>query len=326
MTVASIPHGGRLSKARGDHPLAPEPWLDLSTGINPQGWRGSRAPTQVLARLPDPADVAALEAEAAGMFGTLAERVVAVAGAEAGLRLLPMCLDVRRVAIASPTYGSHGDAWRRAGVEVETVARSALFESDSELRVIVNPNNPDGALTHGRDLAARAGDRWLVIDESFIEVQPDYSAASMADDRTILLRSFGKFYGLPGVRLGFVIAPPAVAARLRGLIGDWAVGADAIVMGRAAYGDADWADRTRRRLSADAGRLDALLARTDFDVLGGVSLFRLTRCEDAAARAWRLGEQGVLVRTFDHDPGLIRFGLPGRRHWARLGRALERTR
>lgn len=323
---AGVLHGGRLAAARGEHPLAPEPWLDLSTGINPRGWRRGRTPTAALARLPDPADVAALEATAAAAFGTTAERVVAVAGAETALRLLPALIDARRVAIASPTYGSHADAWRRAGAEVMEVAREALFGEDAELRIVVNPNNPDGAASEGRALVAAAGGNWLVIDESFVEVEPGLSAAPLADERTIILRSFGKFHGLPGVRLGFVIAPPAVADRLRGLIGDWAVGADAIAMGRAAYADGAWAERTRRRLSRAAERLDGLLAANGLEVLGGTPLFRLVRCEDAQARAGRLGGQGVLVRTFPFDPGLIRFGLPGDGQWRRLRQALERSR
>ncbi|MDP1619246.1 aminotransferase class I/II-fold pyridoxal phosphate-dependent enzyme [Phenylobacterium sp.] len=324
--TARIDHGGRLSKARGDHPLAPEPWLDLSTGINPQAGRWRRAPVRALARLPDPSDLKALEAAAARAFGAPADRVVAVPGAEAGLRLLAGRLGVRRVAIASPTYGSHADAWRLAGAEVAEVARDKLFETDAELRIIVNPNNPDGAVTRGGDLVAMAGDGWLLIDESFVEVEPSASASPFAGDRTIMLRSFGKFYGLPGVRLGFIVAPLELSNALRAWIGDWPVSADAIAMGQAAYADAAWAERTRARLVADAGRLDQLLTAAGLDVVGGTSLFRLARCEAAARRAWRLGEEGVLVRIFAHDPNLIRFGLPARRDWRRLQLALERSR
>lgn len=324
--TAGILHGGRLSAAREDHPLAPEPWLDLSTGINPQGWRRNRAAMIHLSTLPDPADIAALEATAAAAFQTASDRVVAVPGAEAALRLLPTLIEAARVRIAVPTYGSHADAWRLAGAEVVETGRETLFDDAADLRIVVNPNNPDGAVTPGRDLVARSGGGWLMIDESFVELDPDVSAAPFADDRTIILRSFGKFYGLPGVRLGFVVAPPAITKRLRGRIGDWAVGADAIAMGRWAYADGDWAGRTRRRLAADAARLDDLLMRNGFEIVGGASLFRLARCEDARGRAWRLGEQGVLVRTFPFDPGLIRFGLPGRGRWRRLQTALECSR
>jgi len=323
MAGASVPHGGRLIAAQAAWPSAPRPWLDLSTGINPHGWRKGRASLDSLTRLPDPEETAALEATAAAAFGVDPERVAAVAGAEAGLRLLPSLLNVRHAAIASPTYGSHANAWRLAGVEVVAVERAALAQADAGVLVVVNPNNPDGALSAPEDLIAAAGDRWLVVDESFGEVAPGFSAAPLASERTVVLRSFGKFHGLPGARLGFVVADPELANRVRRRVGDWPVGADAIAFGRAAYADTGWAERTRKRLEGEAMRLDRLLIAAGFRIVGGTSLFRLVAAEDAAARASTLAEQGVLVRTFDHDPSLIRFGLPHRAGWPRLEAALE---
>lgn len=322
----AIPHGGRLARAQADYPSAPRPWLDVSTGINPEGWRKGRPGLAALQRLPDPDDTRRLEATAAHAFGVPPQRVVAVAGAEAGLRLLPELLKIGRIAIASPTYSSHADAWALAGVAVEPVTRTALFDSAADAFLIVNPNNPDGAVTEGEDLVEAAAGRWLIVDESFVEVEPELSAARLATGRTIVLRSFGKFFGLPGVRLGFVLCDEALAVRIRRRIGDWPVGADAVAMACAAYADTGWAERTRTRLSREAARLDAVLKDTGFSILGGTSLFRLAKCEDAAGRADRLAGQGVLVRTFDHDPTLIRFGLPGRRNWTRLSAALESSK
>ena len=324
--TGAVPHGGRLGQAQADHPLAPRPWLDLSTGINPHGWRRGRAPFSALGRLPDPADVAALEAVAARAFGVPPARVAATAGAEAALRLLPSVIGARRAAVASPAYGSHADAWTLAGATVQAVARADLFRSDAEVLVVVNPNNPDGAATPGAELVAAAEGRWLIVDESFVETRPEISAAALAGDRTVVLRSFGKFYGLAGVRLGFVVCAPALAADIRRRIGDWPVGADAIALGRAAYADRGWAARMRTRLAREAARLDRLLGAQGFEIAGGADLFRLTRCADATARARRLAGQGVLVRTFDHDPTLIRFGLPGAKDWRRLETALEMSR
>jgi cobalamin biosynthetic protein CobC len=321
-----IPHGGRLAAAQADYPFAPRPWLDLSTGINPDGWRGARARASHLTRLPDPQETAALEAAAAQAFGCDPSRVAAVPGAEAGLRLLPELLDVERVAIASPTYGSHADAWREAGREVVETDRDTLFAQEADAIVVVNPNNPDGRVSSGIDLIAQARGRCLIVDESFIEMKPDLSAASLVDDRTVVLRSFGKFYGLAGVRLGFVVAEVAFAARVRRRAGDWPVSAEAIVMGRAAYADRAWAERTRRGLARASVRLDHLLRGAGFVIEGGTDLFRLARCDDGARRAGRLAELGILVRTFPHDADLIRFGLPGRSNWRRLRAALEMSR
>jgi cobalamin biosynthetic protein CobC len=322
-----LSHGGRRAAARAEHPSAPEPWLDVSTGINPDGWRGGRPPVTALTVLPDPAETAALEAAAAQVFGCDPDRVAAVPGAEAGLRLLPGLLDVARVAIAGPTYGSHADAWRQARVETTEVERVALFQQPTDALVVVNPNNPDGAMTPGAELVAAAGRRWLVIDESFVDTDPTMSAiphlGQHPGDRTLVLRSFGKFYGLPGLRLGFVVGSADLARRVRARTGDWPVGGDAIALGRAAYADAGWTAKARASLVWDMERLDGLLTATGFTIVGGTPLFRLARCGDAKGRAWRLGEQGILVRTFAHDPTLVRFGLPGRRNWQRLKAALE---
>lgn len=325
MPTRPLQHGGRLAEAMARHPRAPRPWLDLSTGINPVRWRGAFDRPD-LGRLPDPTGTAELEAAAARAFGVAADRVAAVAGAEAGLRLLPQLIPARRIAIASPTYGSHADAWRLSGAAVAEVERGRLAETDVDALGIVNPNNPDGAVTSPEALSAMAGDRWLIVDESFVEVSPEISVVRCAGPRTVVLRSFGKFYGLPGVRLGFVVAAPEIADQVRRRTGDWPVGADAIALGRAAYADRPWAEQTRARLSRDAARLDRLLAAAGFDILGGTSLFRLTRSSDAERLALALAERGILVRPFADQPTWLRFGLPGRRDWRRLESALTEIR
>lgn len=327
----ALRHGGRLAWARAAFPRAPEPWLDLSTGVNPRPWRGRRAAFDALRRLPDPEALAALEAAAAGAFGVSPLAVAATPGAEAALRLLPRLVGAPSVAVAAPIYGGHKEAWSQAGASVFEVSRTGVAETDAVAAVLVNPNNPDGVATPAVDVLqlarrqeARGG--WLILDESFVETAPDLSVASSARGRLVVLRSFGKFYGLPGVRLGFVVAEPAFAARVRSAFGDWPVGADAIALGTAAYADAAWAGRTRRRLARDAARLDRLLTAAGFQIVGGTDLFRLARTTNGAARFRSLVEQGVLTRPFTYDPDLLRFGLPGDRFWSRLQTALERSR
>jgi cobalamin biosynthetic protein CobC len=147
--------------------------------------------------------------------------------------------------------------------------------------------------------------------------------AARAGGRLVVLRSFGKFYGLPGLRLGFVLADPSLVARIRLAQGDWPVGAHAIAAARAAYADAAWAGAARARLDRDARRLDATLAAAGLEPLGGAPLFRLARAPDATAVFLRLARAGILCRLFE-DPHRLRFGLPdGRRAWGRLATALE---
>lgn len=326
---AATRHGGGLQRAAAAFPDAPRPWLDLSTGINPEPWRGSRACEVELGRLPDPQGLAALEAVAARAFGvTRGERLAATAGAEAAIRLSPILLGARSVDVVGPTYGSYVESWRAAGAGTRRIPWEAAERSDAEVLVIANPNNPDGrrmsraalaGLARSRSLAGR----WLIVDESFVETSPEVSVADLVEPSLVVLRSFGKFYGLAGLRLGFLIAPPAVIDRLRALQGDWPVGADAIVMGAAAYADDDWRDRTAATLAKRAGWLDDLLTQARFEILGGTSLFRLARSPHAGRWFEHLCHAGVLTRPFADAPDQLRFGAPAERDFPRLQAALE---
>lgn len=327
--VGAYRHGGRLREAAAAFPHAPTPWLDLSTGINPEPWRGARAAWSDLARLPDPAEIADLERIAANAFGVEdPRRVLATAGAEAGLRLLPAVIGAADVAIVSPTYASHETAWRLAERPAAAVSLEAAFEAAASVLVIVNPNNPDGRrIEHATllDLAtirSRSG-LWAVVDESFVEVSPELSVASATLERLIVLRSFGKFYGLPGVRLGFIIAEHTLIERLRALQGDWPISADAVAIGRAAYLDETWRVQTRERLERDAHALDQLLVARGLTIVGGSSLFRLISTPAAGALFEGLCGQGILTRPFQEAEDRLRIGVPRQADLGRLAAALE---
>ncbi len=319
-------HGGRLAQARAAYPHAPGPWIDLSTGINPHPWTGRRAMSADLSRLPDPEAVRALEASAARAFGLSdASRIAAVAGAETGLRLLPILTGARSVAIVGPTYRGHAEAWTAAGAQVIEASPGAILDADAV--VIVNPNNPDGS-TISIDIlidildrqAARGG--WLIADESFIDTMPDLSIAARAGERLVVLRSFGKFYGLPGVRLGFVLGDAELIARLKLLTGDWPVSAEAIAAG-AAYDDREWSADMRAKLARDVRRLDRVLTDAGLKVIGGTDLFRLAATPKADRLFDHLCRAGILTRPFADAPDQLRFGIPPLGAWKRLEQALE---
>jgi len=300
-------HGGRIAAARAAFPGAPEPWLDLSTGVNPRPYPARGASRAARTRLPDPEALQALEAAAAAYFGASPERVAATPGSEAAIRFLPHLLGARRVALSPDTYGGHAESWRAAGAEV--VADSDPQAADAW--VVVNPNNPDGATTARETLLASAQTRWTIVDEAFGEVAPDLSVAPQAGGRLVVLRSFGKFFGLPGLRLGFVVAEPSLIAGLRGRLGEWPLSADAIAAGLQAYADVARAARTRDRLARLARRLDRVLAGGGLAAAGGTDLFRLVTADDAHGVFRRLAAAGILCRPFP-DPRRLRFGLPGR--------------
>ena len=306
-------HGGRAAAAARAYGFERADILDLSTGINPRPypvWRGSQ---EAAARLPDPEDLRALEAAAAQAFGASSSQVAAVPGAEAAIRLIPRLTGARSVALDPVTYGGHAEAWRAAGAAIVAPGERA------QARVLVNPNNPDGRRVPAAAILAEAASRWTIVDEAFADPDPRESVADRAGGRLIVLRSFGKFYGLAGLRLGFVVAGEPVIAAVRAAFGDWPVSGAAIAAGRAAYADAGWRLRTRARLARDAARLDGLLAEAGLEVLGGAHLFRLASTPDAQSLFDRLARAGILCRPFDQHPTWLRFGLPGPpAAWARL--------
>jgi cobalamin biosynthetic protein CobC len=327
--IAPHDHGGDLAAARRMFPGAPEPLIDLSTGINPIPYPVPPLSPDVFVRLPEPAAVEALGAIAAKAYGApSAAHVVAAPGVQLLLPLVAALVPAGRAAVLAPTYSEHARAAALAGhavLETTDLARLA----DADLAVVVNPNNPDGrvvAVEALRSLAATLAARGglLVVDEAFMEVGPaGASVASAAGDGLVVLRSFGKFFGLAGLRLGFALAAPGTAARLRATLGPWAVSGPAIAVGAVALADAPWIDAMQRTLAMAARRLDGLLAGAGLDIVGGTSLYRLVRTTRAPSLFEHLGRAGIVVRRFAHAPNWLRFGLPGgEAGWQRLATAL----
>lgn len=323
-------HGGNLAAARLLFPRAPEPFLDLSTGINPHSYPLFELPATALTRLPEPARLDELRAVAAVANGAPSTaHVVAAPGTQILLPRVAALLRPGRAAVLSPTYAEHGRAAALAGHEVAEVGEvGALAEAD--LAILVNPNNPDGRVVERQRLLELAGalrrkGGLLVVDEAFMDVGPREQslAGDVGQGGIVVLRSFGKFFGLAGVRLGFALAESVLAERLAGEFGPWAVAGPALEYGLRALGDADWQDRMRMQLAAEASRLDSLLARFGFPVSGGTSLYRHLRSPQAPVLFQALGEQGIITRSFAGRPAELRIGLPGpEADWHRLEHAL----
>ena len=326
--AAPLSHGGDLGAARKLFPAAPEPFIDLSTGINPFPYPLPRLAPELFARLPEPDEVERLAAVAAAAYGAPSPaHVVAAPGLQILLPMVAALAPAGRAAVLAPTFGEHVRAVALAGHAVREVAQPADL-ADADLAVVTNPNNPDGRLVAGETLLTLAealAPRLLVVDEAFMDASPQASLArETARPNLVVLRSFGKFFGLAGVRLGFALATPALAARLRAALGPWAVSGPALAIGAAALADAAWIAATRVRLAESARRLDALLADAGLDVVGGTALFRLARGAAAADLFDRLGRAGIFVRRFADQPTWLRFGLPGAQAaWARLEAALS---
>ena len=324
-------HGGRLYAATKNYPDAPKPWLDLSTGINCVAYPFLQPSLDAFTRLPEQEAVETLENAAARFFGLppgAQAACVAAPGTQALLQLLPRLIPATIVGVLGFTYAEHARCWALGGAEV---FRAQTLEDlrASDVAVIVNPNNPDGRLLHPRALVELAAERasrgkWLIVDEAFADF---LSGASLAPGLplpgVVVLRSFGKCFGLAGLRLGFTLAPEPFARRLREALGPWAVSGAAVEIGVQAYGDAAWIAQSAARLAQEGERLDALLGEKGFEIVGGTPLFRLARRDDAPQVFERLCRAGVLVRPFSAKPDWLRFGIPhGDESFSRLRAAL----
>ena len=272
----------------------------------------------------------ALAAAAAAAYGARSpDRVVITPGTQILLPRVSALVKPGRALVLGPTYAEHARAAALAGHAVDEVRDLASLER-ADLAIVVNPNNPDGrvmARADLLDLAARLAGKGglLVVDEAFMDVGPrDQSVAQDAGRPGLLvLRSFGKFFGLAGVRLGFALAEPAVAARLEAEFGPWAVSGLALEIGLRALSDLGWQATMRERLAAKASRLDGLLQRRGETIAGGTSLFRFLRTRRAPALFDHLGRAGIMVRRFSFDHTALRIGLPGNAaEWRRLEDAL----
>jgi cobalamin biosynthetic protein CobC len=316
-------HGGDVVAASAAFPEAPSPWIDLSTGVNPVPYPLPELPGHSWARLPPPGELDTLLVTAARRYGVRPESVAAAPGAQSLLQALPRLYPVRRVAVLGPTYEEHERTWRKAGAAVEIVGDLDAARH-AEVVVLVNPNNPDGRLLTRRELLdfARANPgRLLIVDEAFMDLA-DESIAPFAPPSTIVLRSFGKIFGLAGVRLGFALTDAARAAEIRTALGPWCVSGPAIEIGRRALSDDHWLERTKARLVEDGRWLDAALSQAGFVSVGGTLLFRLVRRPDAPRLFRKLCAAGILTRPFAASPEWLRFGIPRAEDRARLGEAL----
>lgn len=323
-------HGGSLARARSLFPHAPEPWVDLSTGINPHSYPLFDLPATALTRLPEPARADELARVAAQAYGAPSSRHVALApGTQILLPRIFSLVKPGSAVVLGPTYAEHARTAAIAGhAAIETGDFSRL--ADADIAVVVNPNNPDGRVVPRSDLLAlaetlRRRGGLLVVDEAFMDVGP--RAESLCGDvdqgGIVVLRSFGKFFGLAGVRLGFAVASVDIAERLDAEFGPWSVSGTALEYGIKALGDDTWQETMRHRLAGDAAKLDALLAAHGAPVDGGTSLFRHVTHDRAADLFDALGNAGILVRNFKDRPHALRFGLPGNDdEWRRLSAAL----
>jgi cobalamin biosynthetic protein CobC len=319
-------HGGNLDDAVAKYGGCRADWLDLSTGINPVPWPVPAIRAEAWTRLPESRRVESLLDAARTCYGVADENdIVAGPGVQAFIQVLPLLAKTGSVKIVNPTYNEYSTSFRNHD-EINVQEFSKLTpDNDASTVVLVNPNNPDGRRHEPGTLLALAGSAaLLVVDEAFADTDPDLSLCGHVLPRNVVvLRSFGKFFGLAGVRLGFAIAHSDICARLAALLGPWAVSGPAIQIGTDALSDADWIAATRGKLNNEMSRLHDLLDAAGAEIVGGTDLFVTVRVSGVKSLMNRLGAERIWVRAFSYEPQWLRFGLPGDEPaWGRLARAL----
>lgn len=306
-------HGGGLDAAMARFGGTRSDWVDLSTGINPVPYPLPEISAEAWAALPDHKAEEQL-IDAARRFWNVPDElsILAAPGASSLIAQLPGSIPQgnKRVHIPAPTYNEHAAGFAAHGWEQDA--------GNPDARVIVHPNNPTGHWYGSEDLDAP----FTVIDESFADVAPERSMIGHADHSTVILKSFGKFWGLAGLRLGFAIGAPELIARLSDRLGPWAVSGPALRIATAALTDQSWASETRTRLTEDTARLDALMAKAGADLQGGISLFRLYRVDNAEVWQERLARNHIWSRIFPYSEHYVRLGLPAPLAWPQLEAAL----
>ncbi len=305
-------HGGGIDAAAEQFGGARADWIDLSTGINPVSYPIGEIPAAAWQALPDRAAQQRL-IKAARRFWSVPDKaaILAAPGASALIARVPTLHPVATVDIPSPTYNEHAAAFAAHNWQIGSKNAAA--------RVLVHPNNPDGRLWTSSDLTANL----TVIDESFCDVCPNETLiAGTERPGCLVLKSFGKFWGLAGLRLGFAIGDPALIEILHSQLGPWPVSGPALEIGARALKDTVWADTTRARLAEDVARLDALMLSRGAQLAGGTTLFRLYHVDDAVAWQTRLARHHIWSRVFPYSKTSLRLGLPAPDQWQRLEAAL----
>ncbi|MEL6801221.1 MAG: threonine-phosphate decarboxylase CobD [Pseudomonadota bacterium] len=320
-------HGGNLDWAVATYGGPAKGWIDLSTGINARPYPVPEMPPRAWTALPTQSDMSALVDAARRAYDTAGE-IVPLAGAQAAIQLVPRLLAPGTARVLGPTYNEHAAALRTSGWSVVEVARLDDL-AGADLAIVVNPNNPDGRTHRPEALIALAQYVGvLVVDESFADSTPELSLAPQITpetERIVVERSFGKFYGLAGVRLGFALVGTGLAERLTALTGPWGVSGPAIAAGQAALADPIWHARTCKRLARETARVDALATAAGWSLVGGTALFRTYATPNAQAAQDHLASRRIWTRRFLYSDTWLRLGLPGRTaHWARLEAALTR--
>jgi cobalamin biosynthetic protein CobC len=327
-----LEHGGNLAAAAKQYDIPLANWLDISTGINPDGYPIADIPAAAWQKLPLEDD--GLAAAASAYYGC--QFALATAGSQAALQVLPQLRAASKVAMPKLMYQEHANAWLGNGHEVikfDFFPDEKIIEQVDVL-LLCNPNNPTATkfsvvelLSWHATLAARGG--WLIVDEAFMDVTPERSIAKYTHlEGLFVLRSLGKFFGLAGARVGFLLAEEHMLKQTQEIVGPWSITGPSRLIAKQALLDKAWQEKTRVQLTENSQKLAQLLTKYNLTPMSGTALFQFVPTKEALTLQQHLAQKGIWTRLFSNAPGLaaraaVRFGLPPEDGWERLESALK---
>jgi len=329
-----LKHGGRILAAAEKYGIPEKDWLDLSTGLNPNGWPVADVPAHIWQSLPEDND--GLQTIACEYYGC--DACLPVAGSQAAIQTLPALRSFSKVGIISPTYAEHEYNWKQAGHDVVQLSIDdiELHIEQLDVLVVINPNNPTGKIIPVKQLlnwhqllSAKGG--WLIVDEAFMDVTPENSLVSSGiKPGLIILRSMGKFFGIAGIRCGFVITDKELLQRLVRKLGPWSLTGPTRYIAKQALADKTWHIKTRESLNKSAARLHQVLSDSGLLATGGTRLFQWLEHPKAKEIYEACASKGILIRYFEKQTVMnktsmpsLRFGLAANeKQWQQLSNAL----
>lgn len=327
-----VDHGGRIFAIARQLGVAPEALTDFSASINPLGPPpGVRAAVAKafhrLVHYPD-SDCTELAAALARHHGCAPDNVCVGNGSTELLHLIPRLVAGGRALLIAPTFAEYRHALNRGGWHSDSLVLSGgtgfpldlvrvgdALAAGYDLLFLCNPGNPTGRLYPPEEVAAllalcRERGTVLVVDEAFMDFCEAGSAkaAVIASGAGVVVRSMTKFFGFPGLRLGYALAERSLVARLAALRPPWSVGTLAQEAGLAALADAGYAARTLSYVAKEraflAAELAALQGMRVFPGAANYLLVELPEGNTAAAVQERLLPEGILIRECGGFTGL----------------------
>lgn len=328
-------HGGDVYAAAREKRSRFNRLVDFSASINPLGpslrvRHAILSAWSALVHYPDPDHVSLREA--IGRKFSLAPDWVRIGNGSCELiHLLPRALSLRKVMIMGATFSEYSRAvWLAGGKVLNVLAkrsdgyRPPLREALKSLQgdgpmidalFLCNPNSPTGQVIFQEDLVelvqvAERKRTWLIVDEAFVDYCEAQSVLPRLTSHPYLLviRSFTKFYGLPGLRVGYLVGNPKVLAHLQTLQSPWAVNALAQVAALSAIQDQSHASRSLAFMNVERKNLEMSLAQLKgvvvFPSAANFLLVELPPRQSASELCLALRQEGLLVRDCSLVPGL----------------------